>query len=333
MFGRDSLVTALQTAWFPEVTVNVLRLLARYQGATVDDWKDEQPGKILHELRRGELAQAKAIRFNPYYGTVDATMLFVILLHRYYEVTGDLTLLRDLADPLERALEWMEKYGDLDGDGFVEYERRSPGGLENQGWKDSWDAIMHADGSLVEPPVAVVEPRGTLTPRARRLQRSFSRSVIRSRRRSTRTRRTGSATTSTRPFGWRINRATAWHLTNTSVQPASSVRTRGKSSGPTSRLPDHARKVAQRLMRPDMFSGWGIRTLSADEIRYNPMGYHTGGVWPHDNSLIALGFKRYGLEDKMLAVLSGLYDVAQRMPDGQLPELTALGRAALRPAS
>jgi glycogen debranching enzyme len=321
LFGRDSLITALQTAWFPEVTANVLRLLARYQGTTVDDWKDEQPGKILHELRRGELAQAKAIPFSPYYGTVDATILFIILLHRYYQVTGELTLLHDLADPLERALGWLETYGDLDGDGFVEYERRSPDGLENQGWKDSWDAIMHADGSLVEPPVALVEVQGYAYA-ARQAAAAIYRALGNS---------TAAAKYAYQADWLRDHFDAAFWMEDKSCYCLALDKHKRQARVVSSNAgqilwtgiapPDHARKVAERLMQPDMFSGWGIRTLSTEEVRYNPMGYHVGSVWPHDNSLIAFGFKRYGLHDKMLPVLSGLYDVAQRMPDGRLPEL------------
>src|SRR5579883_344745 len=157
LFGRDSLIVGIQHCWTPKQAAHVLRLLASLQGTKVDPWRDEQPGKILHELRRGELAHCNIIPFNPYYGTVDATPLFVILLAEYYRVTGDVLLLRELEPHLRAALDWMESYGDLDHDGFLEYQSRSSSGLTNQGWKDSWDAIMYKNGELIKPPVALVE--------------------------------------------------------------------------------------------------------------------------------------------------------------------------------
>ncbi|HVC35226.1 MAG TPA: glycogen debranching N-terminal domain-containing protein [Chloroflexota bacterium] len=321
LFGRDSLVTALQTAWFPTTSAEVLRVLAKRQGTTVDDWKDEQPGKVLHELRQGELASAKVIPYSPYFGSVDATILFVILLDRYYQITGDVALLQELAGSLKDALAWMERYGDLDGDGFIEYKTRSPAGLRNQGWKDSWDAIMNADGSLVEPPVALVEVQGYAYA-ARRAAAEIYRALH----------NPEDAARFDYQADWLRDHFNAafWmddeecyclgldkDKRQAKVVSSNAGQALWSGIAPAAR----AQKVAERLMQPDMFSGWGIRTLATKEVRYNPMGYHVGTVWPHDNSLIALGFKRYGQDDKVLQLLSGLYDVALRLPDGRLPEL------------
>ncbi|MGH2458452.1 MAG: amylo-alpha-1,6-glucosidase, partial [Chloroflexota bacterium] len=321
LFGRDTLITALQLGWFPSMAAEVLRVLAGKQGTVVDDWKDEQPGKVLHELRRGELARAKVIPYSPYFGTVDATILFVVLLERYYQVTGDVALLKELAGSLDRALEWMEKYGDLDGDGFIEYETKSPAGLRNQGWKDSWDAIVNADGSLVEPPVALVEVQGYAYA-ARRAAATIYRALH----------RPEDAAKYDYQADWLRDHfdAAFWmddlhcyclaldknkHQAKVISSNAGQVLWTGIAS------PPHAQEVVKRMMAPDMFTGWGVRTLATGEARYNPMGYHVGTVWPHDNSLIALGFKRYGHDAEVLAIVSGLYDVALRMPDGRLPEL------------
>ena len=321
LFGRDTLVTALELGWLPSMSAEVLRVLASRQGSAIDDWKDEQPGKILHELRRGELATAKVIPYSPYYGTVDATFLFVILLAEYYRVTGDVVLLRELSRSLDAALEWMEKYGDVDGDGFFEYECKSPAGLRNQGWKDSWDAIVNADGSLVEPPVALVEVQGYAYA-ARRAAAAIYRALE----------RPEDAAKFDYQADWlRDHFNTAFWMEDLQCyclaldKNKRQARVISSNAGQTLWTgivsPEHAGHVVKRMMAPDMFSGWGIRTLSTGEVRYNPMGYHVGTVWPHDNAFIALGFKRYGFDDEVLATLSALYDVALQMPDGRLPEL------------
>lgn len=321
LFGRDSLITALEFGWFPEIAASVLRLLAKYQGATVDNWRDEQPGRILHEFRSGQLTRAKLVPYSPYYGTVDATLLFIIALDRYYRTSGDLGLVMELQNALEKALDWMEKYGDLDGDGFIEYQTHSPNGLQNQGWKDSWDAIVNADGSLVEPPTALVEVQGyayAARLAAARLYRALGNGK--------------QAAQNDYLAEWLRDHfdhafwmpdkgcyCLALDKKKRQAQVISSNAGQVLWSGIA--LPERARQVAQRLMQPDMFSGWGIRTLSADEVRFNPMGYHLGTVWPHDNALIARGFKRYGEDEKLDRLSNGLIDVVRTMPDLRLPEL------------
>jgi glycogen debranching enzyme len=321
LFGRDSLITALQFGWFPRLAEHVLRLHARHQGTKVDDWRDEQPGKILHELRQGPLAQAHAIPFTPYYGTVDATLWFIILLEEHYRVTGDVELLRELAPVLARALTWMEDYGDLDGDGFIEYQRRSPQGLINQGWKDSWDAIMYADGKLIEPPVALVEVQGYAY-RARRAAAAIYRALGQDE----------LAAKYDYQADWLQNHfedkfwmaaeegyCLALDGQKRQAKVISSNAGQALWSGIVS--PARAKLVAARLMEPDMFTGWGIRTLSSKEVLYDPMGYHVGSVWPHDNALIAAGFKRYGEDEKFLAIVDAMFDLVQNLPDRRLREL------------
>ncbi|HUX85542.1 MAG TPA: glycogen debranching N-terminal domain-containing protein [Chloroflexota bacterium] len=321
LFGRDSLITSLQTAWFIPRITSVLRALARFQGQFVNDWKDEQPGKILHELRRGDLADAKVIPFSPNYGTVDATILFVILLQEYYQITGDVGLVQEMAKPFERALTWMEKYGDVDGDGLIEYQSHSPDGLRNQGWKDSWDAIMYEDGSLVEPPIALVEVQGYAYA-ARRAAAVLYRALQNNELAAKQDYLADWLRDHFDASYWMPDKGCYCLALDKDKRQAKVVSSNaGQALWSGIAGPERAKLIAERMMQPDMFSGWGIRTLSAKEVRYNPMGYHIGTVWPHDNSLIAFGFKRYAEEEKLLKILSGLFDVAGQMPDQRLPEL------------
>lgn len=321
LFGRDSLIAGLQNLWDPQLAASVLRLLGQLQGTEVDPWRDEQPGKIPHELRRGELARRNIVPFNPYYGTIDATPLYVILLAEYYQVTGDVGLLRELEPHLRSALEWMETYGDPDGDGFLEYERKSGSGLDNQGWKDSWDGIMYRNGDLIRPPVALVEVQAYAY--AARLGASeIYRALGNS---SEASRQVYLANWLKDAFNekfWMEDEGCYCLALDGEKRQADVI-----ASNPGHALwcgiapPDRAARVAERLMQPDMFTGWAIRSLSAREVRYNPMGYHVGSVWPHDNSIIAMGFKRYGEEARLRDLLSGFFDSARHFPDLRVPEL------------
>jgi glycogen debranching enzyme len=321
LFGRDSLITCYQHLWDPSQAAAVLRLLARLQGTREDPWRDEQPGKILHEMRRGELARCNFIPFNPYYGTVDATPLFVVLLSEYYRATGDVALLRELEPNLRAALDWMERYGDVDQDGFLEYQTRSASGLVNQGWKDSWDAIMYENGDLIRPPVALIEVQAYAY--AARLGAS---EIFRA---------LGDESEASRQeylAGWLRDafEQTFWMEDKgfyCLALDGSKRQARVISSNPGHALwcgianPVRAHRVAERLMQPDMFTGWGIRTLAQGEVRFNPMGYHVGTVWPHDNSLIAMGFKRYGEEKHLQRIVTGFFDAIRHFPDLRAPEL------------
>jgi glycogen debranching enzyme len=321
LFGRDSLLVGLENLWDPTQAEAILRRLAKLQGTSVDPWRDEQPGKIPHELRRGELAACNIVPFSPYYGTVDATPLFAVLLAEHYRITGDVGLLRDLEPNLRAALEWMESYGDPDHDGFLEYERRSGSGLTNQGWKDSWDAIMHRDGDLVEPPIALVEAQAYAY--AARVGASLIYEALGDSSEAKRQRYLANWLRAAFNDAFWMDDENCYCLALDGRKRQAQVVT----SNPGQALwcgivpPDRAKRLADRLMHPDIFTGWGIRTLATGEVRYNPMGYHVGSVWPHDNALFAYGLKRCGEEQKLQAIISGFFESARHFPDLRVPEL------------
>jgi glycogen debranching enzyme len=324
LFGRDSIIASLQTlAFAPEIAEQTLRVLAARQGTRKDEWRDEEPGKILHELRVGEMARLDEIPHSAYYGTVDATPLFLILIGEYVAWTGDLTLFRDLRKNVELALTWIAEYGDSDGDGYVDYTSGSGGGLVNQGWKDSGDAIVNGDGSMARSPIALVEVQGYVylaktliagllaregkTDKAERLRREAE--DLRNR--------------FNRDY-WLDHRgfyALALQQGGNEVAVLSSNPGHALWSGIA--IPDKAKEMAGRLMEDDMFSGWGIRTLSSRERRYNPIGYHLGSVWQHDNSIIAAGLRRYGFDDAAGRIFAGMMAAAGNFRMGRLPELFA----------
>ena len=322
LFGRDSLITALQLLPIkPEIAAQTLRLLSVYQASTVDPRRDAQPGKILHELRIGELAAIGSIPHSPYYGTVDATPLFLILMGEYVKWTGDLSLFTELRDNMDRALQWIDQYGDSDGDGYVDYKTASDQGLHNQGWKDSVDAIINSDGSFVTPPVALVEVQGYVYRAKIALAELYERSGDADRAAGLR----GEAEVLRKKFNvdfWNADLGIYSLALQAVGKPASVV-----SSNPGQALwsgiadPEPAHQTVQRLMRPDMFSGWGIRTLSQLEKGYNPIGYHVGSIWPHDNAMIAEGFRRYGCYEDALRVFNGVLNAAMNFEGFQLPEL------------
>lgn len=324
LFGRDSLTAALMTlAYEPAIAASTLRLLAQYQGQQVNDWRDEQPGKILHEYRDGELARTGQIPHSPYYGTVDATPLFLILLGRHAAWTGDLTLFHELRVHVELALEWMIHYGDADGDGFIEYASTSDKGLINQGWKDSGDAIVNADGSLARPPIALVEVQGYAYQARLALADLY--------RRAGESERADQLQREADELRARLNRA-FWleeHGYYALALQADKQPCAVASSNPGHILwsgtaePDKARRTMERLLADDLFNGWGVRTLSSRERRYNPVSYHLGTVWPHDNALIAAGFRRYGFDDAARRVFTALVEAATYFADDRLPELFA----------
>jgi len=321
MFGRDSAITALQTVMFnPELARGILESLASRQGTEHNQWLDEEPGKILHELRTGEMANILDFP-SPYFGSVDSTPLFLILAGEYFNWTADTHLLRKLEPNLAAAVEWMERYGDVDGDGFLEYQTASSKGLVNQGWKDSWDAVIFPDGSLAHPPIALAEVQGYAY-QARMGMAKIFRSLGRE---ELARRLVGQA----EALKARFNRdfwvkeegfyAMALDGKKKRVPTISSNPGHGFWSGiiPARR----ASKVAERLLMNDMFSGWGIRTLSNRVARFNPLGYHIGTIWPHDNSIIGMGFKQYGFEDELNEITTALYDCCRSFEYYRLPEL------------
>ncbi|MGH7928338.1 MAG: amylo-alpha-1,6-glucosidase, partial [Candidatus Binatia bacterium] len=297
-----------------------LRLLAKYQGKEQDSWRDEEPGKILHELRVGELANLNEIPHTPYYGTVDATLLFLILLGRHAEWAGDLALFSALDENIEEALRWIDRYGDANGDGYVEYYRKSQKGLANQGWKDSGDAIVNHDGSLAKPPISLVEVQGYLYLAKTSIAELF--------RRAGKADRADVLDNQARDLRLRFNKdfwlpekniyALALQNGGNPVSVVSSNAAHALWSGIADK--EKARKIAERIMQDDMFSGWGVRTLATSELRYNPVGYHVGSVWPHDNSMIGTGLRRYGFDEPALRIFEGLVEAAMHL-DHSLPEL------------
>ncbi|HKP10641.1 MAG TPA: glycogen debranching N-terminal domain-containing protein [Blastocatellia bacterium] len=324
LFGRDSIITALQTlAYDPTIAEQTLRLLARYQGRALDEWRDEEPGKILHELRVGEMARLNEIPHTPYYGTIDATPLFLILLGRHAAWAGRLDLFDELKENARLALAWIDRYGDLDGDGYVEYEVRSEKGLVNQGWKDSGEAIMNRDGSMARPPIALVEVQGYVYEAKRLMAELFSRAGEA----ETGDRLRREAETLREKFNrdyWLDEGFYALALQGEDHRPAAVLSSNaGHALWAGIADADKARRTAEHLMRPEMFNGWGIRTLAESELYYNPLGYHLGTVWPHDNSLIAAGLRRYGLDDAAMRVFTGLLDAAVHFDGQRLPELFA----------
>ena len=321
-FGRDGLITAMQMLWLdPRIAQGVLRRLAAYQAKTDDPASDAQPGKILHEMRNGEMAALGEVPFGLYYGSVDATPLFVILAGLYVERTGDDATLAELWPALEAALAWIDGAGDPDGDGFIEYYRATERGLANQGWKDSQDAIFHADGRLAEGPIALAEVQGYVYYAKRLAARCASRLGLRGRAERLSAEADQLAEHFDAAFWCPQIEMYALALDGNKEQ----CRVRSSNAGQVLftgiAKPDRAKTVAQLLMRNQFFSGWGIRTIATTEARYNPMSYHNGSVWPHDNALIALGMARYGLHDPLERLFKGLFDAATYMDMRRLPEL------------
>jgi glycogen debranching enzyme len=289
-FGRDALVTAGEAILLnQDLSRDALRVLANLQAREDDPWRDAEPGKVLHELRVGELARAGIIPHTPYYGTVDATPLFLIRAADYYKWTGDLETLRRLRPALDAALGWIDQYGDRDGDGLVEYERRSPGGLHNQGWKDSHDSVVHADGSLAEGPIALVEVQGYVYMAKREIAEVYDALGAPERARQLREQAQALRGQFNEAF-WNPREGTfALALGGRKRQVASVTSNPGHCLYCGIVEPEKASAVAERLMAPDMFCGWGVRTLSSQCPAFNPMGHHNGSVWPHDNAIIAAG--------------------------------------------
>ena len=322
VFGRDGIITALECLWMaPSLACGVLKYLAQTQADSEIPEQDAEPGKILHEMRRGEMAATKEVPFARYYGSVDSTPLFVMLLGAYLDRTADLQLVKSIWPHAKRALQWMDEYGDRDKDGFIEYEKRSERGLVQQGWKDSYDSVFHADGRIADPPIALCEVQAysyaakcagarlaralgdldladKLAKDAQSLQQNFERAF------------------------WNDELGTyALALDGQKKQCAVRASNAGHVlySGIASAA--HAVSVASVLLSQEMFSGWGVRTVGSAERRYNPMSYHNGSIWPHDNAIIAAGFSRYGLRSAATVVFDSLYETSRYMELHRMPEL------------
>lgn len=322
VFGRDSIIASLQTlAVQPGLARGTLVRLAQLQATEMDDWRDAQPGKMLHELRRDELTRLNQLPYTPYYGTVDTTILWITTLAEAHRWTADSTLLNECRDPLEKALQWIEQYGDFDDDGFVEYQTRSSQGLRNQGWKDSGDSIVYPDGRMVDPPIALCEVQGYVynawncaaeiyeiwgeVDRAKNLRQKADELYHRFNER----------------FWMEDEGFYCLGLDDRKQQIRSIASNPGHllESGIVPK--DRVDRLVKRLFQPDLWCGWGIRTLSCQNPAYNPISYQLGSVWPHDNAAIAAGLKQYGYHEEANRIAEGIFAAASYFEAGRMPEL------------
>jgi glycogen debranching enzyme len=321
-FGRDALITAWEVLWMdPNIARGVLAFLAKSQATEVDPASDAEPGKILHEVRHGEMAELGEVPFKRYYGSVDSTPLFVMLAGAYLRRTGDVETMRALWPNIAAALRWIEDCGDIDGDGFIEYQRRTPNGLVNQGWKDSNDSVFHHDGTLAQGPIAMVEVQAYVygayraaAEIARRLRNDAAAAALNAKADALR------AHFDETFFDEELG---TYVLALDGEKKRCRVRSSNAGHALFTRiaLESRAASVVDALMAPGSFSGWGVRTVPEREPRFNPMSYHNGSVWPHDNAIIAAGFAAYGFKRQTLQIFDGLFAASTFFDLRRLPEL------------
>ena len=322
LFGRDALITAIQTVpIYPAFARGALEILARYQATETDDGRDMQPGKIPHELRKGELAELGLVPYRPYYGTADATVLYVILLHHTWRFTGDRSLLERHLETAERCLDWIDASGDMDGDGFQEYQLRSPAGAANQGWKDSGNGILDERGDDVPAPKALCELQGYVYDAWQRMAAVYDVLGASEKAEDLRARADDLHARFDAAFWDEDEQFYALCLDPQKRRVMSVTSNPGHLLWSGIVPQDRAAAVAKRLMADDMWSGWGVRTLSSAHPAYNPHDYQLGSVWPHDNGIIALGLAQYGFHDEAARIVEGMVDAGNRFELNRLPEV------------